>query len=89
MHHKEAYENIGNIVIAEDEFWGVYIGTLVEIRETRIGYIARVGIIENIKEPKQHSIFYKDRCFERLPYAAGTIQSFSIENIRLKEFDAA
>ncbi|HYE08732.1 MAG TPA: hypothetical protein VEF53_00985 [Patescibacteria group bacterium] len=89
MHLKEAFENIGSAVMANDEFWGTYIGTLMEVRETRVGYFARVKIIKNIEEPIQHSIFYKDRQFERLPHAAGTIESFSIDNVGLLQPDAA
>jgi hypothetical protein len=89
MDHKEAFENIGNMVVVTDEFWGSYIGTLIEVRETRVGYFAKVEIKENIKEPSQKSVFHKDMNFDRQPYSFGTIRNFSIGDISLVELNVA
>jgi len=85
MEINEALECIGGPVIAIDEYWGTYIGILVDIAQIRSGSVAKVKIIENIIKPCQHAIFYPQHRYDRIPYAKDSIKSFKLENIERDE----
>lgn len=71
---------VGDIVHATDDFYGSYIGKVINIRTTPVNTV-QVQIIACISYPKQYAQFFRDKPIERYPYKYNSIHNFAIDSI--------
>jgi hypothetical protein len=75
----------GLYIIAKDEYWGTYRGQLAEIYNKALSteLMAKVLIIDTIKQPRQDAILDALGRFDRVAYPPGSIHNFDTRNISL------
>lgn len=66
---------IGDIVHATDDYYGSYVGKVINIRTTPV-HIVQVQILACISYPKQYAEFFRDKQVERIPYPYNSIKPF-------------
>jgi|GEM_PF-1747088 len=71
---------IGDIVHASDDFYGSYIGKVVNIRTTPV-HIVQIEVLACISYPKQYAEFFRDKPVERYPFKHCSIQNFAYDAI--------
>lgn len=73
--------HIGMPVVAVNEWYGAYMGTVKGMR-TRYGSVRVLVEIEScIVLPSDRSVLNPNARFHREPYAPGTIQHFDVESV--------
>jgi len=82
MNQSFCKKQIGQIVAACDEFYGTYIGMLLDVYKTS-HWFANVSIMACIKYPLQCAVVWPNSVYQRQTYQYASVQRFHVENVDL------